>query len=52
MNTRRYPRTMQQAFGPYTTDELHPMRDTRKVPAHEVVLYIVAVIAVAVMVIF
>lgn len=25
MNTRRYPRTMQQAFGPHTDHRLHPM---------------------------
>ncbi len=24
MNSRSYPRTMQQAFGPYTDDTLHP----------------------------
>jgi hypothetical protein len=29
MNTRRYPRTMQQAFGPYTDDRLHPMPERR-----------------------
>lgn len=23
MNTRKHPRTMQEAFGPYTTHELH-----------------------------
>jgi len=22
-NTRRYPRTMQEAFGPYTTSQIH-----------------------------
>ena len=26
MNTHRHPRTMQQAFGPYTSHELRPMR--------------------------
>lgn len=25
MNTRRYPRTMAEAFGPYTDHRLHPM---------------------------
>jgi hypothetical protein len=25
MNTRRYPRTLQQAFGFYTDNRLHPM---------------------------
>lgn len=46
MNTRRYPRTLQEAFGPYTSNELHPMRDTRKTPAHEIALYVVALAAV------
>lgn len=23
MNTRRYPRTMQEAFGPYTSHDIH-----------------------------
>ena len=32
MQTRRYPRTMQEAFGPYTSDQLEPMRETRSVP--------------------
>lgn len=27
MNTRQFNRTMQQAFGPYTDNELRPMRD-------------------------
>jgi len=48
MNARRHPRTLQQAFGPYTDSTLHPMRDNRKVPAHEVALYLVAVVAVVV----
>lgn len=25
--TRRYPRTLQQAFGPYCSNEVHPMPD-------------------------
>lgn len=25
MNTRRYPRTMQEAFGPYTSNDLQEM---------------------------
>ena len=31
MTTRRYFRTMQAAFGPYTDDRLHPMQDNRPV---------------------
>lgn len=50
--TGRAPRSMAEAFNPYADNTLHPMPDRRKVPAHEVALYIVAVIAVAVMVIF
>jgi len=26
MNPRRYPRTMQEAFGPYVTRDLEPLR--------------------------
>lgn len=48
MNARRHPRTMTEAFGPYTDDTLHPMRDNRKTPAHEVALYLVSVVAVVV----
>lgn len=29
MNTRRYPRTMTQAFGPYTDNRLQPMYERR-----------------------
>jgi hypothetical protein len=29
-NTRQYPRTMQQAFGPYTDRQLQPMRDNER----------------------
>lgn len=27
MNARRHPRTMTEAFGPYTDNQLHPMPD-------------------------
>jgi hypothetical protein len=30
MNTRRYPRTMVEAFGPYTDSRLLPMQEPRK----------------------
>lgn len=29
MNTRRYPRSMAEAFGPYTDHRLHPMYEPR-----------------------
>jgi hypothetical protein len=28
MQTRRYPRTLQEAFGPYTSGQIEPMRST------------------------
>ena len=31
MNTRKYPRTMQEALGPYTSDQLEPMPDDENV---------------------
>jgi hypothetical protein len=31
MNTRRYPRTLSEAFGPYTDDRLQPMPTRSKV---------------------
>lgn len=27
MNTRKYPRTLQEAFGPHTSREIHAPRD-------------------------
>lgn len=48
MNTRRYPRTMAEAFGPYTSNELHPMREPRARHAQDWILYAVAVVAVVV----
>lgn len=29
MSTRRHPRTMAEAFGPYTSHDLEPMREPR-----------------------
>ena len=47
MNARKYPRTMQQAFGPYTDDRLHPMPDPKRThEAADIALYIVAVLAI------
>lgn len=50
MNTRRYPRTMAEAFGPYTSNELQPMREPRGRHAQDWALYVVAVIGLAVVV--
>jgi hypothetical protein len=30
MNARRYPRSMSEAFGPYTDHRLHPMPERRR----------------------
>lgn len=46
MNTRRYPRTMQEAFGPHTSRQIH--EPTPRTPLHEKALYAVALIAVLV----
>jgi hypothetical protein len=56
MNTRRYPRTTDEAFGPYNRSsqcEIVPMPDERDgLTAADFVLYIVAVIAICVVVKF
>ena len=49
MNARRYPRTMKQAFGPYTDNRLHPMPEPKRShEAADIALYIVALIALQV----
>ena len=45
MNTRRHPRTMAEAFGPYTSHDLQPMRQ-RETSSKEIALYIVALVCV------
>lgn len=53
MNIRRYPRTMQQAFGPYTDNRLHPMPEPKRShEAADIALYIVALIALLVVIHF
>ena len=49
MNARRYPRTLQQAFGPYTDSTLHPMREPRNRRRQDWALYVVAVVAAVVL---
>lgn len=46
MNTRRYPRTLQEAFGPYASGPVHPMPEPRRRFWQDVALYVVALIAV------
>jgi hypothetical protein len=43
MNTRRYPRTLEEAFGPHTSRHIDV--PPRPIPAHEIALYIVFVLA-------
>jgi hypothetical protein len=43
MNTRRHPRTMVQAFGPYTDHRLHPMPDPRGTPRERALGVLLAV---------
>lgn len=50
MNTRTFPRTLDEAFGPYQRSSqcvIEPMPEPRT-PRYDVALYIVAVIAVIV----
>ena len=52
MNTRKYPRTMAEAFGPYTSNQLEPMPEADTVTDVALVLASVAAVAVAAMAIF
>ena len=49
MNTRKYPRSIAEAFGPYTSQRLEPMPDDENVMAVALVLASVAAVAAAVM---
>lgn len=48
MNTRKYPRTMAEAFGPYTSNQLEPMPEDDAVTDVALVLASVAAVALAV----
>ena len=52
MNTRKYSRTMAEAFGPYTSDQLEPMPDQDAVTDVALVLASVAAVALAVVSLF
>ena len=52
MNTRKYSRTMAEAFGPYTSNSLEPMPEEEAVTDVALVLASVAAVAAAVMAIF
>jgi hypothetical protein len=46
MNARKYSRTMAEAFGPYTSNELLPMAEPRRRIRQDWVLYLVSFVAV------
>lgn len=52
MNTRKYARTMAEAFGPYTSNNLEPMPEDDAVTDVALVLASVAAVAVAAMAMF
>ena len=43
----RYPRTMQEAFGPYTNQQLTPMATPTETRLVDVVVYLVSIAALA-----
>ncbi len=49
MNTRKYSRTMAEAFGPYTSNQLEPMPEADDVPGVALVLACVAAVALTVL---
>ena len=51
MNTRKYSRTMAEAFGPYTSNQLEPMHDD-SVTDVALVLASVAAVALAAWIVF
>ena len=51
MNTRKYPRSMAEAFGPYTSSQLEPMPDD-DVTGVALVLASVAAVALSVVALF
>lgn len=52
MNTRKYPRSMAEAFGPYTSSQLEPMPEADDVTDVALVLACVAAVALAVVSLF
>jgi len=51
LNARRYPRTCDEAFGPYNRSSqcvIEPMA-TPSTPRHEIALYVAAVLALVVL---
>ena len=50
--TRMYPRNLQQAFGPYTSNDLQPMPEPRNRHRQDWCIYLLACIALAVILYF
>lgn len=48
LNTRRFPRTLREAFGPYTSERID--EPVQRVPLHEKVLYVASIVAALVIV--
>lgn len=48
MQTRKYPRTMQEAFGPYTDNQIHERNEFRWTPIRVALslTYLAALVAV------
>ena len=49
MNTRKYPRSMAEAFGPYTSNQLEPIPEANDVTGVALVLACVAAVALTVL---
>ena len=49
MNTRKYARTMAEAFGPYTSNQLEPIPEANDVTGVALVLACVAAVALTVL---
>lgn len=49
---RKYPRTLQEAFGPYASGPIHPMPEPRSRRRADWALYLIAVIGIAVVVVW
>jgi hypothetical protein len=50
MNTRKYPRTLTEAFGPYADGPVEPMREDRSYRFATWAMYVAAVLAIVVVV--
>ena len=53
MNTRKHPRTMREAFGPYVDNRLEPMRDKSLEPLErryqDLAIFLIGIASIALM---